>query len=485
MPPDAPLLASVLQAEQTRAWIYQLTPVFFDRAARGQVLEAVRAGLPALAPALDAEGLKQLGDGVIQELCRRASQDARRPPREAAPAFAPLQGPALGREILAAYPFPIAAAYRVLNAAEGPAAAFVCLLRTFESVIHYLATVAVSAYLRSDLTSAECNHRLLEYLLRDRWSTGVLYGLLRDTTRLAGGGPLPYSELRAYLFDARGRPTSANDVLESFITLRNEELGHGGEGDDDYFDQLLEPNRRRLEEELAHMPWLARWSLIRPVEIADGRVVSADLLNGADRFRRQPFELALEDRDREGPWPGVRADRDSLLLVAPDRGAYLPLFPLARFFMREQAAFFLQGVQWDSGQVPPSLARATWVAYLQQTPRRSEPRGEYVCSSLEHLVARLRGSACRRRHARGPRRPAGPGGGPRPHAARSPAGAAIAPEDLRRKGGRACRSRGLDRRADGGPLPAAARPARPGQVGPDGRAGPARGGARRLSFAHG
>src|SRR5436190_1893380 len=83
------------------------------------------------------------------------------------------------------------------------AAYFDCLLDAFESLIHFLATVAVSAYLRGGLASAECNRHLLERLVKNAWATGDLFVLLRDTVRLAGDceGRLPYEELPGYLFD--------------------------------------------------------------------------------------------------------------------------------------------------------------------------------------------------------------------------------------------------------------------------------------------
>jgi hypothetical protein len=87
----------------------------------------------------------------------------------------------------------------------------------------YSHPVAVSAYLRTGLANPECNRHLLDILIRDRWSTGLLYSLLRDTARLAGdcGDCLPYAELPGYLFDRNSKPTPDAQALEKFTGLRN------------------------------------------------------------------------------------------------------------------------------------------------------------------------------------------------------------------------------------------------------------------------
>src|SRR5262245_39592851 len=93
----------------------------------------------------------------------------------------PLTGAALRLEIIRHYPYPLAVVCRALTKARGgPAARALPLVKLFEVLIHYLATVAVSAYLRSDLGHADGNRKLLQALLGDKWSTGEVYGLLRD-----------------------------------------------------------------------------------------------------------------------------------------------------------------------------------------------------------------------------------------------------------------------------------------------------------------
>src|SRR5262249_29516983 len=91
----------------------------------------------------------------------------------------PRTGPARRRR----YPYPVPGAYLRLTEAAPPSAEFGCLVTLFEALVHYLATVAVSAYLRTGLASADCNRHLLGLLLRGKWTTGLLLALLRDTVR--------------------------------------------------------------------------------------------------------------------------------------------------------------------------------------------------------------------------------------------------------------------------------------------------------------
>jgi WD40 repeat protein len=390
--PDEQLLQQVLRGDAVRGWLDRLIACFFDREAKKAVLDDIRAGLADLASDLDGEGLRRLGDGLIQELCRQASRDAR-PPSVDGPA--PRTGHELEDEILQHYPYPIAAAYRALGEQDSAATGFGCLLDTYEALVHYLATVAVSAYLRTGLTDRDANRFLLEKLLKCTWSTGDLFELLRETVRCAGdcGGLLPYP-LPGLLFKPGGKPTATCQVLESFINLRNRHWGHGTGRSEASFRDVLPPNRERLEGELARMPWLASRQLVRPVAIEGCRVTRADLLNGCLRKQARPFELALQAADLADNGGDVRADRDTLLLVAPDGGRYLPLFPLSLFRFSAGAGgrgtYFLQRSSWQTQEGPWRLARAYFVAYEGGCPEHEEGPREFVASSLERHVGRLR-----------------------------------------------------------------------------------------------
>jgi WD40 repeat protein len=391
--PDGQLVQQILKSDAARAWLQQLTACFFDRDAKQELLDKVRTNLPPLAPGLNEEETAELAAGVIQELCRQASRLAMSPP---SPGASPVRsGSELEDEIVQHYPYPVAAAYLALTEQANAAAGFGCLLDTFEALVHYLGAVAVSAYLRTGLTSAAGNRFLLELLLKRAWSTGDLYALLRETVRHAGAceGLLPYP-LPALLFATSGKPTPSAQVLESFLSLRNRRWGHGTGRTEESFADILPPNRQRLEQALGQMPWLAEWQLIRPVVIEGNRVTKADLLNGSRRRQNRPFDLTLQERDLAHEGGDIRADRNALLLVAPDGRSYLPLFPLSLFRLCPgqpgHSTYFLQQLGWKTEAVPWRLARANYVSYASGAGDHEEGPREFVASSLEAHIARLR-----------------------------------------------------------------------------------------------
>jgi WD40 repeat protein len=301
---------------------------------------------------------------------------------------APVDPGQLQETIIRTYPYPVAVAYRAFTEQESPTAQFGCLLDTFEGLVHFLATVTVSAYFRGPATDIECNRHLLRLFLKETWSTGDLLSLLRDTVRLAGdcGGRLPYPELPPHLFKEKGKET-----LESFVTLRNRAWGHGTGRDDDSFASMLPASQARLEQELAAVPWIARWKLIRPLVIDEsGRITKADVLMGDRRLRGQAWDLALEPAD--SPWQGgdVRAEK-ALLLVSPDGRGYLPLFPLSLFQLqdRSQGIFFLQCTQWQAAAEKRQLRKAEYVAYESSLKKHVESPSEPTVRALEERIRQL------------------------------------------------------------------------------------------------
>ncbi len=395
--PDPCSLEQLLATEQARTWQAKLTEVFFDQDARREAIATIRGDLAGRVP-------DEHQDAALRRLCWLASRDARRPEQDAPPVAPLLSGSALRNDILDHYPHPIATAYHALVRERTHASRVGCLLDTYECLIHYLATVAVGAYLRTDLAHAECNRRLLDFLLKGAWSTGDLFTLLVDTVRLAGdcGGHLAYAELPGYLF-VRGRPSTSHQVLHSFISLRNRCWGHATGRTEEFFAEVLkagdavQPNQQRLEEELARLSWLKNGLLLRPVEIDDdGRVRTADVLRGSTYRGSDPLEtpLPLDAADlgcNGGPvWP----DQNSLLLVSPDATRYLPLFPLAlfRFHTGSEGAYFLQRCTWRTAQAPWRLKKAYFVPYRSRVSEHEETAWERTAASLERYAARLAGA---------------------------------------------------------------------------------------------
>jgi WD40 repeat protein len=375
-------LHALLQAPAAAAWQARLTAAFFDADAQRQAVEELRAWIAQNADLPPARRETLLAD-VLRHFLATASRHAVAPAADV-----PSTGAELEDHVITAYPYPIATPYRALTEQESATAAFGCLLDTFESLVHFLATVAVSAYLRGP-ARPDCDRQLLERLAKEGWSVGDLWALLRDTVRSAVEG-LPYAELPGYLFTSAGAPTASARVLESFVTLRNRVWGHGTGRDEAFFAGLLPANRARLDAELARCGWLASWDLVRPVTIEEGHVTRADLLRGERRLKGRPFSLPLQPADLDPETSDVHAER-SLLLVSGDRQRYLPLFPLALFHfqLRCQGVYFLQRPQWKREAGRRRLRKAGYVAYESGLETHDEGPGEPAARALERHVGQL------------------------------------------------------------------------------------------------
>jgi hypothetical protein len=392
-----PIIDAILDSPEFSGWRSQVTAVFFDTEAREPLLAQVREELRPRLAGLDDTSRVEVENTLIAALLAGASRAAPAPERGDEPASPLLSGRALDRKIVADYPQPIARAYHALRTQEDQedvATAFGCLLLTFESLIHYLATVVLSTYLRAGLPEPDHNRRLLErFLKKGAWATGDLLALLRDTLRRPGDWSdlLPYPGLRAYLHRPGGKPTASHGVLESFITLRNDVWGHATDRTRDVFGTCLAVNRERLVTELARVHWLDAWHLVRPTVIdPSGVVVEAMNLMG-EFSERESYRLPLDGRDLDIHGGNIRPET-SLLLVAPDGQRYLPLFPLELYGVkpdRKQGVYLLSGCQWRSQTRPRRLEKATYVAYQSGLPPHEERADDFAARQLQDLVARL------------------------------------------------------------------------------------------------
>jgi hypothetical protein len=148
--------------------------------------------------------------------------------------------------------------------------------------------------------------------------------------------------------------------------------------------------RARLEGELARVPWLVSWTLVRPALVEGAEVRRADLLMGDRREKGQDFCLRLDEADLPEGGGGVRAE-SALLLVHPDRSRYLPLFPMSqfRFQLQSQGVYLFQGCRWHERARPRRVQKAIFLAYDAGLKRHEEGAGEAAADQLARLVERL------------------------------------------------------------------------------------------------
>src|SRR5262249_26301171 len=139
--------------------------------------------------------------------------------------------------------------------------------------LHYLAAVAVSAYLRGNHGSVPSDSRVLKVLLAENWTSGLVLGLCREALAgLRAVGLAPYSELVEFFFEPDDTGKSGHERLDQLVAIRNDIVHRGA--------PRIEEMQDGLEQVLARMPWLARDRLLRPLEIDDNVVRKVELLHG-------------------------------------------------------------------------------------------------------------------------------------------------------------------------------------------------------------
>src|SRR5262249_15913626 len=139
------------------------------------------------------------------------------------------------------------------------------------------------------------------------------------------------------------------------------------------------------------LDWLTTWELVRPTLVDEaGQVTRADLLMSSHRRKSRDYSLTLEAADLPAQGGDVRAEK-ALLLVAPARQRYLPLFPLSlfQFQLRSQGMYFLQRPQWQRSQGKRRLRKAYYIAYESGLEEHQEEAGDVAARSLEQHVERL------------------------------------------------------------------------------------------------
>src|SRR5205823_4562314 len=151
------------------------------------VLAQVRGEIRRHLDPLDDQARDNAEKTVLAALLADASRDATPPapePADEAPSRL-LSARDFNRKVVNDFPQPIARAYHALLNQDSDASKFGCLLDTFESLVHYMATVSLSAYIRAGLLDPGLNLCLAERFLKQcgNWATGELLGLLRDAVR--------------------------------------------------------------------------------------------------------------------------------------------------------------------------------------------------------------------------------------------------------------------------------------------------------------
>lgn len=388
------ILEALCASTQFYDWQQRLTESFYDKEEKGRLIEEVKEVTLKHAHDSGLNEVEALQGAIIKRLIGLASQNAKRPKSDEASALVRTQED-VEDLVIESFPYPIAICYRRLTEAEtGGAGAFGCLLDTFESLLHYLATFILSSYWHDGAFEPQHNKRLIEKLYKGKWGAGDLIEILRETTKLYlnNSGALMYPELVRYLFSSGGVPSASLKVLEGFVEVRNRAWGHGAGRDDRFYSGIFKQNRQRLEEELNRCDWLVNNTLWVPKQIDDeGYIRIADLLNGDRRRKDRPVSLQINVKDLAVNGGDILLE-ETVLLVNQATGFYLPLFPLSRFHYQQagQGLFFLSDLDWSGGT--KKLKKVRYITYDSSLADYDSRIGDLAVSSLElkiHQLARL------------------------------------------------------------------------------------------------
>src|SRR5262245_5058367 len=137
--------------------------------------------------------------------------------------------PRQGCVMLAKFPFPIAYACHLIDTARNPDQRYKALLRCYEVLVRYCATVQLSDYLAAGCPDGALNRLLLERLGRN-FALGHWIELTRAVTALQKGRRLPASmpEVAEFYFRPGRRTalTPAAALLESDLCVARNEWAH-------------------------------------------------------------------------------------------------------------------------------------------------------------------------------------------------------------------------------------------------------------------
>jgi stage II sporulation SpoE-like protein len=290
------------------------------------------------------------------------------------------------------FPFPIAFTYSLIGAGRDPAARYERLLRCYEAIVRYCATVQISDYLSSGCPDPDLNRMLLERLSRPL-ALGHWIELTRRITALQkrGGGPAFMPEMADFYF--RGRSTSLTPAAEIFdVTLgaaRNAWAHPDHTWPADAYARNFQEHKPMLDELLTALAFLERYKLLVPFRGSRPDVVSEALvLMGPSEHPQVATDLNLSLS------PAVREhleyETTAFLASEADSTRQLLLHPLSLFANRDGAedVFLFEGCKLDDRAIRKLSYRGVRIG---QKPLEMTPGSEYarVVDAFQTVVGAL------------------------------------------------------------------------------------------------
>lgn len=251
-------------------------------------------------------------------------------------------------------PFPIAFSYSLIRAARDATARYERLLRCYEAVVRYCATVQLSDYLAAGCPDAELNRTLLSRLTRPL-SLGQWVELTRQVTALQQRGVFAafMPELAGFYFKASSRPslTDAARLFEqALLSARNDWAHPDQTWAPDACARRFAEHRPLLDRLLEALGFLARYTLYVPYRGPRPEMVrEAFRLMGPSEYPELETELELPLT------PAISAhleyETTAFLVSSEDRGRQLLLHPLSLFANRDgvEDVFLFEGCELHRG----------------------------------------------------------------------------------------------------------------------------------------
>ncbi len=390
-------IAKALDDERVQGLINELAPLYEDKKARDRAAREVERLARELWPDAEGEQLYErkrwLRDLVFAEAFRR---------RPKPPAVKKCHDPTAVQDMLITrFPRPVAMAFELwCRERHDAAGGFRFLLGTWEALVHYLAIVAVSDYLRGSLSAPSFNRLVLGQFFRKLAALGDYCSIVLRA--FEPRGPLSkrtfVAELPRALFDKAGKPTELGRAIEALPRVRNSYYGHHLTLLPSLLEQVVEEWHERLLCAAEELQFLTRYVPVAVYVDSEEQFLVRPLVGVPLRDERLPE--AWERHAILSAAQGGSVADDTVYLLAPkDRQEALMLYPLSLFAYRVRGSvedlYVYVGALWR-GSRDPRLEAAEFVTYNPGTAKRLRcaqgGAGEHVVAALLQRVGRIESS---------------------------------------------------------------------------------------------
>ncbi len=290
-------------------------------------------------------------------------------------------------------PFPIAFPYQLIAAGRDPATRYERLVRCYEAVVRYCATVQISDYVAAGCPGADLNRKFMERLYRN-FSLGHWIEITRDIISLQKKGVLaPFMREMSDFYFKPGKGaslTAAGEIFDSVLCKARNEWAHPDQTwGVDAFVRKFEDHKPLLDQLLSALEFLAHYNLYVPYRGSrPEKIQEAFLLMGPSEHPRLELGLNLELSPQIVRH--LEYEMTAFLVSNEDPSRQLPLFPLSLFANRDgsEDIFLFDGCDIRKEAVRRILYRGIRIG---QKPLEAAPGSDFdrVVEAFRSMLAIL------------------------------------------------------------------------------------------------